>query len=33
MTTFVAASYVIAMARGYAAGQKDMIEERPSRDE
>ena len=33
MTTFVAASYVIAMRRGYALGQQDMIEERPSRDE
>lgn len=33
LTTFVAASYVIAMRKGYALGQQDMIEERPSRDE
>jgi len=33
MITLVAASYAMAMTKGYAAGQKDMIEERPSRDE
>lgn len=33
LVTFVAASYIIALTRGYEMGQQDMIEERPSRDE
>ena len=33
LLAFVAASYVIALSKGYEFGQQDMIEERPSRDE